>query len=121
MKNLDLTIQKDLKKKPVNLSKDTKLAAEELYKLYKAGKVFIENSCEVRRECDVYLAACKFADEMGKDLVRYVGGESSGHCSYQIIYNLQVQIKVSVGPHKCAVATYDFTKKVCRYEGLVSC
>lgn len=30
MKNLDLTIQKNLKKKPVNLSKDTILAAEEL-------------------------------------------------------------------------------------------
>lgn len=121
MKNLDLTIQKNLKKKPVNLSKNTIFAAEELYKLYKAGKVFIENSCEVRRECDVYLAACKFADEIGKDLVRHVGGESSGHCSYQIIYNMQVQIKVHVAPHTCAVGTYDLTEKFCRYEGLVSC
>ena len=121
METLDRQKHQALKKKPVHLSKETGNAIEHMSQLYKAGKVFVENDCAVRREADVYLAACKLADCLGKDLAAHLGNVATGDTQYTIIYNMQVQFKVSVGPHKCAVGTYDFGEKVCRYEGLVSC
>jgi hypothetical protein len=122
MDKLDLAFLKAQRDKPVALSKATRAAIEKMEALYAAGRVFEKGSCELRRDADVYLAACTLADSFGNDLVKHLGGEKSAqHAKYEIFYNLRIQFRKRVGPGKCAVGSYDFDKKVSRYEGLVAC
>jgi len=118
---LNLSRLEELRRKPVKLSKETAAAVAQLDQLYKAGKVFVKNDVAVRREADVYLAACKLADQLGQDLAKHLGRASSGYTDYTIIYNMRFRFQVRVGPGKCAVGTYDYKTRVCKYEGLVSC
>jgi hypothetical protein len=121
VQTLNLAKLKRLKEKPIKLSKASMAAIEQMESLYKDGKVFEENDCAVRRTAEVYLAACHLSDCFGKDLGRHLGSTVEGATQYTILYNMRIQFKVKVGPHKCAVGSYDFDQKVSRYEGLVSC
>jgi len=115
-------ITKDQKMKTVSLSKKSVAAADALYELYKAGKVFTDkDSPEVQRSCEVYLAASVLADEIGNDLARHAGGEPSGQGRYEILHNMKAILRRRVGPGRCAVGIYDFATKTCSYAGLVSC
>ena len=108
--------------KTVSLSKQSIAAADALYELYKAGKVFVDKeNPEVQRSCNVYLTASTLADEIGNDLAEHVGGKASGQGRYEILHNMKAILRRRVGPGRCAVGIYDFETKTCSYAGLVSC
>lgn len=108
--------------KTVSISKESSAAANTLLELYKAGKVFAaKDNPEIQRSCEVYLAASKLADEIGKDLAKTVGGDATGHGHYELIHNMKAIIRRRVGAGKCAVGIYDFDDGACYYIGLVSC
>ena len=121
--NEDLNVSrlKALRKVSVHLSNSSPEAAAKLNQLYKAGRVFAPESCEVRRDADVYVAACALADTLGKDIASHIGSVASGQTKYTIIYNMRVLLYTHVGPGRCAVGMYDFDAGICSYEGIVSC
>lgn len=108
--------------KTISLSKQSIAAADALFQLYKAGKVFAgKDNPEVQRSCEVYLAAGALADEIGNDLANHVGGKATGQGRYEILHNMKAILRRRVGPGRCAVGIYDFETKTCSYAGLVSC
>jgi hypothetical protein len=118
---LNATKLKALRKAPVTLSRGSQVAVAKFDQLYRAGSVFVENECEVRRDPDVYMAACALADALGQDLAAHIGFAASGHTKYTIIFNLRIQFQTRIGPGRCAVGAYDFDAGICTYEGIVAC
>ena len=76
--DLNVPRLKALRKVSVHLSNNSQEAAAKLNQLYKEGRVFAQESCEVRRDADVYLAACALADALGHDLAAHIGSVASG-------------------------------------------
>jgi len=114
--------KKEQEMKTISLSSKSKAAADALFELYKAGKVFAgKKDPEVQRNPEVYLAACALADEIGKDLAKHVKGKASGQGCYEILHNMKAILRRRVGPGRCAVGIYDFETKTCSYAGIVSC
>lgn len=108
--------------KTVSLSKQSVAAADALFELYKAGKVFVDkDNPEIQRSCEVYLAASALADAVGHDLAEHAGGKATGQGHYEILHNMKAILRRRVGPGRCAVGIYDFETKTCSYAGLVSC
>lgn len=108
--------------KTISLSKKSVAAADALYKLYKAGRVFAgKKNPEVQRDPEVYLSACTLADEIGRDLAKHVGGKAVGQGCYEILHNMKAILRRRVGPGRCAVGIYDFETKTCSYAGIVAC
>lgn len=112
----------------IKLSKKSLAAVSVFKKLYDEGKVFVaKGDPEVQRTCEVYLAACSIADEIGKDMAKHIGAEPLDHGKYEIISNMKMIIRRRVGGHNgkpsgyCAVSIYDFDERTSRYVGVVKC
>jgi hypothetical protein len=104
----------------IKLSRKSFTAADEFYKLYKAGKVFDKNRT-VRKTCEVYLAANKLADAIGRDIARHTGEEDEGYGSYEILYNLKMRVHRRVSKYYCAEGVYDTETRTCYYAGIRRC
>jgi hypothetical protein len=111
---------KELSMKTVEISEETRIRANLLIEIYKAGRLFTKDR-GVQRTCEVFLLANDFADTCGRDIAKAIGEETNGSTCYEILYNMRMIIRHPVGNGYCAIGIYDFDEGTCSYAGIARC
>jgi hypothetical protein len=109
--------------KSIELSDESREAAEAFNKLLEAGEVFGDDRT-MRRTCDVYLTSDRLAQALGRDVASQSGEEYEEarlYTSWELIYNAKMEFRVSLGNGYCGSGYYDPSAGVCGYSGVVRC
>jgi hypothetical protein len=109
--------------KSIELSDESREAAEAFNKLLDAGELFGDDRA-MQRTCDAYLTCDRLAQAAGKDIASQSGEDyekARVHSSWELIYNARMEIRVSLGNGYCGAGYYDSGAGVCGYYGVVRC
>jgi hypothetical protein len=106
--------------KTIEISEETRIRANRLDEIYKAGRLFTRDR-SVQKTCEVFLAANDFAEACGRDIVKASGEEDDEITRYEILYNFTVIVRRRVSRFYCVVGIYDFDTQECYEVGIERC